>query len=74
MKQPDREGWWHWDDGIEPYDVEVYEGPNGMLCVWCDDIGAGGYEPAFTDTDEMNGHILTAFLTGEWTYLRPFDP
>jgi hypothetical protein len=70
---PNKEGWYLWSTKDETYEVEVYEGPNGSLCVWCDDVGAGGYEPIGTTTDNMNGHMLTSMMGGEWTYLRPFD-
>lgn len=74
MTRPDREGWWlfaGWGD--EPYEVEVYHGPNSSLCVWCEDVGCGDYEQTISEGDDMCGHIIVSEGDGEWTYLRPFS-
>jgi len=42
----------YWDE------VEVYFGPNGALCVWCEDVGVSQFEQNVTIGDEMNGHFL----------------
>ena len=70
MDCPHREGIWlcpeQWDD-----EIEVYRGPNGSLCVWCGDVGAGQYEPVGTDSDEMLGHMMVTMMPGRWTFVRP---
>lgn len=72
---PNKEGWYNWtaNNDHNIYDVEVYEGPNGELCVWCKDIGASQYEQVFTVGDEMCGHIPVQYLGGTWIFLGTFE-
>lgn len=76
MIRPDREGWYRWNETPgTSWEVEVYSGPNGVLCVWCEDIGVNDYQQTFSDGDEMLGHIIVSDgdTEEEWTYLRPLD-
>jgi len=54
-------------------EVDVYEGPNGSLCVWGEDIGMVNYEQNITHGDEMLGHVMASLLDGEWKFLHPLD-
>lgn len=79
MKKPNKEGWWNYDNCCIPScrihkDIEVYKGPNGELCVWCEDLDGQGVDSQdFSDGDEMCGHIMVLLLGGKWLYLRPLD-
>ncbi len=69
---PTREGWWRWENDIEePWNVEVYPGPNGELCVWCMDVGVSHYSPVASDSDEMLGHMQCHIMGGRWTSIAP---
>jgi hypothetical protein len=72
MEYPDKEGFWLCPEQHDG-EIEVYKVPSGLLCVWCEDVGASHYEPIGAFRDDMIGHMSVNVMPGNWTFLRPLD-
>ena len=56
----------------ESIEIDVYEVPNGTLCIWGPDFGYCPDVQDFWDTDEMCGHLPAHIQGGEWEFIKEF--